>query len=332
MEALEAGTVALIVAAATSPIVLRVVKGRVVDIPNRRSSHTVPTPRGGGVAVILGVLAGLLVGLPMRGPVGAAFGTGFLLGVVGLWEDIRGLRISVRLTLQVLVSMAAVLWLLASLETRTLPYVVAVILAVFWLVGFTNAFNFMDGINGISAAQLIVAGLAWMIIGVVEGIELVTVSGAITAGSSFGFLPWNFPKARFFMGDVGSYFSGGWLAMIALLGVGMGVHPAAMLAPLLVYVADTTYTLTRRVARGEDWLKSHRSHVYQRLVISGWSHVKTTLFFTVVAVMTAMAGVAWTFESATLAIIGSAIAVTVVGAYLLSPYLVESRSVGRDLA
>jgi len=331
VDPIEAGSVALIVAAASSPLVLWVMKERVIDIPNQRSSHVVPTPRGGGLAILAGVAAGLIAAQPFSGVVGAAFVTAFLLGVVGLLEDIRGLRISMRLMLQAWASLVGVLWLLENLEIPALPDVLVVILALIWLLGVTNAFNFMDGINGISAIQLMVAGIAWGVIGALEDIDLLVALGAITAGSSLGFLPWNFPKARFFMGDVGSYFSGGWLAMLAIIGIGMGVHPAAMVAPLLVYIADTSYTLLRRVLRGEDWLKSHRSHVYQRLVISGWSHVRTTLFFALVAVTTAASGMGWIFDSATLAAAGSVVTAIAVAGYLVAPRLSQRRSLGHGV-
>jgi UDP-N-acetylmuramyl pentapeptide phosphotransferase/UDP-N-acetylglucosamine-1-phosphate transferase len=321
VNSVEAGIVALLAATAAGPLVLRAVTGRVVDIPNQRSSHSVPTPRGGGVAIIIGVLVGLLFAQASSGAVLAALVTAILLGFVGGLEDIRGIRISIRLVLQTAVGLVGVVWILNNLDRPALPWALTVILALVWLVGFTNAFNFMDGINGISAFQLIVAGLAWMVIGALGEMDWLVALGAITVGASLGFLPWNFPKARFFMGDVGSYFSGGWLAAVTIVGVGMGIHPAAMAAPLLVYVADTTYTLIRRVLRGEDWLKSHRSHVYQRLVILGWSHLKTAFFFALVAATVAATGLTWILDPGGFAVIGTVVAVIAIAGYLISPQL-----------
>jgi Fuc2NAc and GlcNAc transferase len=141
VDPIEAGSVALIVAAVSSPLVLWVVKERVIDIPNQRSSHVVPTPRGGGLAILAGVAAGLIAAQAFSGAVGGAFVTVFLLGVVGFLEDIRGLRISMRLILQAGTSLVGVLWLLENLEIPALPYVLAVILALLWLLGLHQFFS-----------------------------------------------------------------------------------------------------------------------------------------------------------------------------------------------
>ena len=319
MDALIGGVGALVAAAAASLFVLRLIRGRLVDVPNERSSHRNPTPRGGGISIVLGVMSGLLIAGHAHAPLTAAFFLALTLGAIGFIDDVRGLAVSVRLSLQVTVGTVGLVWVIDRLPDPTWLAAISAVIAAIWIVGYTNAFNFMDGINGISAGQLIVAGVCWAIIGEIQDLEVVTVIGAVTAGAALGFLPWNFPRARFFMGDVGSYFCGGWLAACTIVGIQLGVPSFAMLAPLLIYGADTAITLFRRIARGEPWYTAHRDHVYQQLVVGGWSHVRTTAFYAVVAMAVAASGLMWLVESTLPSAIGSTLAAIVLAAYLASP-------------
>ena len=323
MGALAGGAVAFIIAAAASPLVLRMISGRIIDIPSERSSHRQPTPRGGGIAIVAGVAAGLATAqLPGHMPVAAVM-VAVGLGTVGLVEDIWGLRASVRLGLQSGGSAIGLVWLLDGVTGPFWRVGLIGFLALFWIVGFTNAFNFMDGINGISGAQLVVAGATWVVTGSLLDIAAVTALGGITLGAALGFLPWNFPRARFFMGDVGSYFSGSWLATSTIVGIRLGVPPFVMAAPLLVYGADTTFTLLGRIRRGETWSAAHRTHAYQRLVSGGWTHTKTTLFFTAVTATVAGSGMLWLSGSPLLRASGTAIAAWALAYFLAAPALIR---------
>ena len=125
-------------------------------------------------------------------------------------------------------------------------------MVVVFIVGYVNAFNFMDGINGISAAQTIVAGVFWWALGSGEQLDGLSTGSAIVVGATLAFVPFNFPKARVFLGDVGSYFLGAWLAVLAVMALRADVTPEAVLAPLGIYLADTGATIARRVRRGSD--------------------------------------------------------------------------------
>ena len=304
---LLASGAALLAAAASSPLVLRLLRSRVVDVPGERSSHVEPTPRGGGIVIAAGLGAGLLVLADWSDPLFGALLVALLLGAVGLAEDVRGIAVGPRLLLQAAGAAAALLWMLADWTGAGWWLVVFGAGCLFWIVGFTNIFNFMDGINGIAGAQLAVAGAAFFVIGATEDLDLLRNLGAITAAAAAGFLPWNFPAARFFMGDVGSYFSGAWLAAVAILAMRLDVAPVAAIAPLLIFCGDATLTLVSRIGAGEVWHQPHRSHVYQRLVVGGWSHTRTTGFYSVVATavsalgLLALAGPA----GATVAVLGS---------------------------
>jgi UDP-N-acetylmuramyl pentapeptide phosphotransferase/UDP-N-acetylglucosamine-1-phosphate transferase len=196
-------------------------------------------------------------------------------GIIGLFEDLRGVRALPRLVLQLLVAVAVLPSLLAGISGGDLWRIGAGVAAVVWLVGYVNAFNFMDGINGISVAQVVTAGAAWYLVGRHAAVIDVQAGALIGAAAAVGFAPWNFPAARMFLGDLGSYFLGAWLATLAVVLLRGGVPLEAALAPTVPYLADSGVTLVRRIAAGS-WATPHRDHSYQRLVQLGWSHARTT--------------------------------------------------------
>jgi UDP-N-acetylmuramyl pentapeptide phosphotransferase/UDP-N-acetylglucosamine-1-phosphate transferase len=153
----------------------------------------------------------------------------------------------------------------------------------------------------------------------VEEVPELTSAGLVVAAAALGFVPFNFPAARTFLGDVGSYFFGAWLAVLAVWGVTSGIPPEAMLGPLALYLADTGTTLVRRIARGEEWMTPHRDHAYQRLVGLGWSHARVdALVFTVMALCSAL-GAASLFVDPPLRIAAGLALLASVGAYLTLP-------------
>ncbi|EFC85831.1 glycosyltransferase family 4 protein [Parafrankia sp. EUN1f] len=301
---IAAGAAALLVTVAVMPVVVSAMRRlAAIDDVNERSSHQVPTPRGGGIAVALGIFAGVVVLqvasghgdppslLPMI--VGVT-----LFGLVGLAEDLGGdvggispLR---RLALQLLASLAvsAALLTSVSLDAVPIPPVVAVsaaaLIGPLWIAGFVNAFNFMDGINGISSAQAAVAGGSLIVVGHLYEASALAAGGTVLVGSAIGFAPFNFPRARIFLGDVGSYILGTSLAVLAFQGILSGIPVEAVLAPLLIYLADTGATLVRRVLRGERWYLPHRTHTYQQLTDVGWTHTRVTV--TVASLLAASSG------------------------------------------
>jgi UDP-N-acetylmuramyl pentapeptide phosphotransferase/UDP-N-acetylglucosamine-1-phosphate transferase len=162
-------------------------------------------------------------------------------------------------------------------------------IAVFWVVAFVNAFNFMDGIDGIAAGQALVAGLAWVAIGAALGDVALVVLGIVLAGASGGFLFLNWSPARIFMGDVGSAFLGFLIAVCPL--VSDRPARAALPAALVVwpFLFDTAFTLVRRARRGENLLEAHRSHLYQRLTSTGRSHAHVAALYVGLALAGALA-------------------------------------------
>lgn len=312
--------VAMGVTVAIAPLVLALLRrGQVLDHPSERSSHATPVPRGGGMAPALGALVALAVAAVPGSHRGAVALAAAVFGLVGLLEDVVGIRALHRLGIQFVAGAFAAVFLLDHLAGPVVWRGIFAMAAVFWLVAFVNAYNFMDGIDGISVAQAVGAGGTWLVVGALADVPVLAAGGAIVAGAALGFAPYNLPQARMFLGDVGSYFIGAWLAAVALMGLRAGVPPEAVLAPLALYLADTGTTLLRRVARGDRWYLPHRDHAYQRLSARGWSHPRTSAFVAAgIAVCGALGAVSLAGSvparvAADVAILG------VIAAYLLSP-------------
>jgi UDP-GlcNAc:undecaprenyl-phosphate GlcNAc-1-phosphate transferase len=326
----QGGLIALGVTVVAMPAVLAGLRrADIVDVPNERSSHRAAVPRGGGLAPAIGVVAALVVlaveaagaGEPLVAVVAVAAG----FGAIGAADDLVGLGPRLRLGLQGLVASAALVGLAEGLSGSLAWMVVFCVGVVVWLAAYVNAFNFMDGINGIAAAQAVVAGGAWWVIGAAQHIVPLAAGGAIALGAAAGFAPFNAPKARVFLGDVGSYFFGGLLAALVVVGLRAGLPPEAVVAPLGLYLADTATTIVRRVRAGETWHQAHRRHVYQRLTQAGWSHMATTgLVALSMVVVSALGAVSLTGNLAARAAADAAI-VVVLAAYLAAPAIVARR-------
>jgi UDP-GlcNAc:undecaprenyl-phosphate/decaprenyl-phosphate GlcNAc-1-phosphate transferase len=250
----------------------------VIDHPNVRSSHSVPVVRAGGLAPAIAASLALAISS------GATSSQQTLLlltavgfAQIGLADDFLGIRPLYRFTWQVLFAAAVLPSFIDGFGLAGIEMLAVGAALMLWQVGFVNAFNFMDGVNGISVAQTLVAGTTWMAVGRIEEIPILVTGGAVIAAAALGFAPFNFPRASVFLGDVGSYFLGAWLATLLALGLLEGAPFTAMIAPLFVYVADTSVTLLRRMHAGKPWYAAHREHVYQRLNQAGLSHSQTTL-------------------------------------------------------
>lgn len=271
---------AVLAAALTPAVIAGLRQWQLIDVPNHRSSHTAPVPRGGGIAVAVATVIGLLSGVTWDRTVAVLVTGSVLLAVTGLLDDLRDLSPASRLTVQVITPFAGAL----LLADRSGPgLVVAAVVAAVGSAGYVNAFNFMDGINGISGLQALVAGAFLALVARDIGLSSMQAAGWAVAGASIGFLPYNAVRARTFLGDVGSYFLGFWLAGIALVLIGAGVSPLVVIAPFLLYLADTSTVLVRRASRGAPLMEAHREHAYQRLTQGGWSHLAVAVLCAAVA-------------------------------------------------
>jgi UDP-N-acetylmuramyl pentapeptide phosphotransferase/UDP-N-acetylglucosamine-1-phosphate transferase len=283
-------------------------------------------PRGSGVALAVGALVALSFADDLNGWPGSALAVGAGgLAILGLVEDVRGVAPAPRFIAQTILAATTLPFVLDDATGSMAWRILFAAGIVVWIVGFVNAFNFMDGINGISAAQTVVAGGAYVLLGALRNVPALTAGGAIAMGVAIAFLPFNLPRARVFLGDTGSYFLGAWLSLLVVLGLRAHVPPEALVAPLAIYLADTSATLIRRVRRGEPWWEPHRTHAYQRLVVSGWTHPATTAFVAFSAALCAALGAFVTADSIAVRSAADVAVVLVSAGYLAVPRLVERR-------
>jgi UDP-N-acetylmuramyl pentapeptide phosphotransferase/UDP-N-acetylglucosamine-1-phosphate transferase len=272
--------VSFVVSWAATKVLIPLLQGRgLLDVPNERSSHAVPTPRGGGIGIIFGLVAGAtaahLLGLPLPG--GEFLIGALLVALIGFVDDrTGGLSVVARLALQVAAS-GLVIYQTGGLERLPLPHpldvplgALAIPAALVWIVGVTNLYNFLDGIDGFAGLQGAVVGLGLAFLGLGQ----VSVVGFAAAGACVGFLLHNWHPAKVFMGDVGSGTLGFLLAALPFqLDVSFRSEVVFIVAMCLwFFLSDGVFTLFRRALRGEKVWAAHRSHLYQRLVRTGLRH------------------------------------------------------------
>jgi len=255
------------------PLLMRVAMAK----PNSRSSHRVPTPQGGGAAVIIAIFlicATILLVCHVFAPpslqLTALSGATLLIAIVGAVDDIRSIEVMPRLLSQAL-AVAIVIAVLPAEFTilPSLPWWIEGLLLLIGGVWFVNAVNFMDGIDWMTVAEVVPVGAALAVfgmLGLLPGYAVVVALALL--GAMLGFAPFNKPVARLFLGDVGSLPIGLVLGWLLLLLAGRGQLAAALLLPLY-YLADATLTLFRRMANGERVWQAHRTHFYQRATQGG---------------------------------------------------------------
>jgi UDP-N-acetylmuramyl pentapeptide phosphotransferase/UDP-N-acetylglucosamine-1-phosphate transferase len=286
-------------------VIIMATRYRLVDLPNRRSAHALPTARGGGVAIVITMAAAATAAAfrwpSMSGPImlGALIPS-LVIGFVGVLDDMQPLRATLRLVIHIGVALA-ITWMLGPVESIALPGYGEIALGeagwpltVIWIVGLTNAFNFMDGIDGMAAFGAVVVGLVIAMIGLAMWAPPSMVLGAFVAAAAGGFLVFNWQPARVFMGDVGSAFLGTFFAVMPLL------FPSHMRAAVFIpiamalwpYIYDPFMSVLRRIWNGQDPLQPHREFLFHRLVRSGVPHARVTLLYGALALLGGIAGLA----------------------------------------
>lgn len=244
-----------------------------MDIPNERSSHSVPTPRGGGVAIVLSFLAvlpllGVLQWLPWSFVIGIV-GAGAGVAVLGFLDDHGHIAARWRLLGHFASAAWALYWLGGLPPLLVLGYsfdlgVIGHVLAAVYIVWLLNLYNFMDGIDGIASIEAICVCFGGALLYLLLGASTLVLVSVLLAAAVAGFLCWNFPPARIFMGDAGSGFLGLILAVLSLQAAWFKAELLWSWVILLgVFVVDATFTLLRRLLRGDKVYEAHRSHAYQ---------------------------------------------------------------------
>ncbi len=273
----------LLVSLVLSRLVIHYFGKRLLDTPNIRSSHQTPTPRGGGIAIVAAVIIAVLTALSVAyippSPIYWLLIPSGLIAILGICDDLFNLNVGVRLTIQFLFAGLGIYLIGANNEWSPLTQLLVVGMMILFIVWMTNLYNFMDGINGLAALEAIsvcmsMALIYWMQATNTDVINLLIIISA----SAFGFLFWNFPKAKIFMGDAGSLFLGLSLGLLAVESLTEDFRIfSAWLIMLGVFIVDASYTLFYRFITRQAVHQAHRTHAYQKIAIKFNSHTYATL-------------------------------------------------------
>jgi Fuc2NAc and GlcNAc transferase len=258
-----------------------------LDIHNQRSSHVIPTPRGGGLAIVASFILALIF-LAAKNSIPwnvwfALTGGGLGIAAIGYADDLYKLPTLWRFLGHIAVAMWAVYWLngFLNLDLGTwrfsLPHA-GFWLAVFAIVWCTNLYNFMDGIDGLAGSEGLFVALAASVALWLTGEPSTAIMLLFLAASIAGFTYFNWPPAKIFMGDAGSGFLGYIFSVLALYTINSGKLPIIFWFIVLgIFICDATFTLLYRMLRGKKWYAAHREHAYQQLISRGASHSQVTL-------------------------------------------------------
>jgi UDP-GlcNAc:undecaprenyl-phosphate GlcNAc-1-phosphate transferase len=265
-----------------------------MDIPNSRSSHDVPIPKSGGIVIvvtfIIGVMAIYFFGDTTLIKDKYFFGfvlSALLIAGVSFYDDIKNKPFIFKLICQMIAVFVVITFGLVIFEI-TLPWVgkvqlgiIGYIITFLWIIGLTNAYNFMDGLNGMAAGPAIIISLFFCLLSFIEGSIFVYIICYTLISGSLGFLIYNFPRPYLFMGDVGSAFLGFVFATLAIIAALYDrSHTSLLVMPLLLFnfIYDTSFTFIRRLILRENVFSAHRTHLYQLFNRLGHSHVKVSVF------------------------------------------------------
>jgi UDP-N-acetylmuramyl pentapeptide phosphotransferase/UDP-N-acetylglucosamine-1-phosphate transferase len=273
-------------------------RNKVVDIPNERSSHNRPTPRGGGMAIVASFFAAMLLTRFFYSFGGKTY-WGLLfnaaaIAILGIIDDLHSLSRRRRFVVWIIIAVVSMAFDI-RLRTVALPVIgdiplgaLSPLITFVWLIGVTNLYNFMDGIDGLAGGEAISVAGFLAIISLLYGNMFIFVTSLIVLGAALGFLLHNLPPARIFMGDGGSNFLGFAFAALAIIGSQSGAASIPFVIPVILlgtFLFDATITLLKRIPKGKKWLKPHRDHYYQRLIIMGYSHKQVTSLYCLINIL-----------------------------------------------
>jgi len=262
-------------------------KKNLIDMPNERSSHTIPTPRGGGLSiVVIFLIAAVFVDSLSTDILFALIGSGVIIAAIGFWDDHGHVAAKWRLLAHFVASFWVLYWLGGIPEFQFLDFSLdagwfGIGIVAFLLVWLLNLFNFMDGIDGIAASETIFVSCGSAFFFWLNGVEYLSFISLVLAASTSGFLILNWSPAKIFMGDVGSGFLGLMIGVIAYASILEGVSVFIWIVLLGVFLVDSGITLLRRVLNGDKWYEAHCSHAYQHAARK-WGHRRVTLSTTLI--------------------------------------------------
>jgi len=295
--------VLLLVSATISLLLIK--RTRVLDIPNGRSSHNKPTPTIGGIAIVGTFFLSMLILYLFAGKkmISDRFFLGFtfsslLIAGMSLYDDVKKKPFYIRLAthvVAVLVVMGFGIIINRMDFPPDLPFftthslgILGYFVTFWWILGMINAYNFMDGLNGMAGGNAIIAATFFSIITYIHGSDFAYIVSYTLVVGVAGFLIFNFPRGKLFMGDVGSTFLGFTFATLPIIASQYDkAHTSLLVLPLLLFhfIYDTLFTFLRRLFKGENVFQAHRTHLYQLFNRLGFTHFKVTVFYWAVAIL-----------------------------------------------
>ena len=279
----------------------------IYDVPNERSSHSRITPKGGGIGIGVAYLAGILLIqiIGNKTPLYSSyfrgfFAASFMIAGLAFFDDLRTVSFRIRLGGYILATVVA-MWAGIVIDVTHFPLFGEVHwgwwaypLTLLWVVGLTNSYNFMDGLDGLASSTAVIAALFLAIISFQRGSHFIYLTSLVLAAASFGFLVFNWSPAKIFMGDIGSTFLGFAFATMAVIAARYDLsHTSLFVVPLLLFhfIFDTLFTFIRRLLAGEHVFLAHRSHLYQLLNQLGYSHKQVASIYSVMAICQGVAAI-----------------------------------------
>jgi len=278
---------------------------KILDIPNGRSSHAKPTPTIGGAAFVFTFFLSmaLLYFIAGKTMIAEKYFLGFtfssiLIAGMSFYDDYSDQPFHIKLITQI-IAVSVVMFFGIIIHQINLPYnflflpnqslgVASYIITFGWILGMTNAYNFMDGLNGMAGGNAIIAGIFFSIISFTRGSNFAYIVSYTLSAGVLGFLIFNFPRAKIFMGDIGSTFLGFSFATISIIAsLYDNAHTSLLVIPMLFFhfIFDTFLTFVRRLINGDNVFEAHRTHLYQLFNQLGFRHFTVTLFYYAMAIL-----------------------------------------------
>lgn len=261
-----------------------------IDIPkDERRVHKEPMPLLGGVAIYAGVVITCLMFIPIDKTLISILVGGTIILISGIIDDMKGLSPKLKILFQLLAGLSLIIGDV-KVDFVTNPFTanntviylkwLSIPITLFWVVGITNTLNLIDGLDGLAAGVAMISSLSLTFVADKFGYTTVIIISAIIAGSTMGFLPFNFNPAKIFMGDTGALFLGFMLAAISIEGVMKSVATIAIIVPIIILgvpIFDTTFAIFRRILSGRSIMSADKGHLHHRLLARGYSQRKTVL-------------------------------------------------------
>lgn len=265
-----------------------------IDIPkDNRRIHKKPTPLLGGLAIYFACLIGIIIFVPLNEKVSGILAGATVIVVCGYFDDIKSLSPKTKFAMQIIAAAIAI-YFGVRIDRVTNPLfflthnkwielgILAYPITALWIVGLTNAFNLIDGLDGLAAGVSVISSVTLLVAAILLGSEqlYIPIITAILAGSTLGFLPYNFNPAKIFMGDTGSMFLGYMLSVISVAGVLKSATALAILVPIFAMglpIFDTLFAMIRRAANGKSMVEADKGHLHHRLLAKGYSQKQAVL-------------------------------------------------------